>query len=170
MGRALPLSSCGCCLLTWINILIEEGLDTVVRLGNSRDSQLIMHRLATARLIVCAAPDYLRRYGEPKILSDLQYHQCLNFVMPQTGFCFNHPEALVETAIAGGGLIQLYNFLVRPAIAHAYLKPVLGAFAPLGSPIAILYPQKRYIFAKLRVFIEFMDELTVQLQQQEIAE
>lgn len=171
--------------------LIEEGLDAVVRLGNSPDSQLIMHPLATARLIVCAAPNYLSLYGEPKILSDLQYHQCLNFVMPQTGrvrdwifqqngqkveipvrgrFCFNHPEALVETAIAGGGLIQLYNFLVRPAIARAYLKPVLEAFAPPGSPIAILYPQKRYIPAKLRVFIEFMDELTAQLQQQEIVE
>lgn len=171
--------------------LIEAGVDAAVRLGSSPDSQLIMHPLGIARLVVCAAPAYLSRYGEPQTLNELQSHQCLNFVMPQTGrvrdwifqqngqraeipvlgrFSFNHPEALVETAIAGGGLIQLYNFLVQPAIARGDLKPVLEAFAPKGSPISILYPQKRYISAKLRVFIKFMDELMAKLQQQKIVE
>ncbi|MBD2060633.1 LysR family transcriptional regulator [Oculatella sp. FACHB-28] len=171
--------------------LIEAGLDAAVRLGSSPDSQLMMHPLGTARLMVCAAPAYLSRYGEPQTLDDLQSHQCLNFVMPQTGrvrdwifqqhgrrveipvagrFSFNHPEALVETAIAGGGLIQLYNFLVQPAIARGDLKPVLSAFAPIGSPISILYPQKRYVSAKLKIFIEFMDELTAKLKQQNIIE
>lgn len=171
--------------------LIEAGLDAAVRLGSSPDSQLIMHPLGTARLMVCAAPAYLSRYGEPQTLNELQSHQCLNFVMPQTGrvrdwifqqdgrkveipvsgrFSFNHPEALVETAIAGGGLIQLYNFLVQPAIARGNLKPVLSAFAPTGSPISILYPHKRYVPARLKVFVEFMDELTAKLKQQDIIE
>lgn len=171
--------------------LIETGLDAAVRLGNSPDSQLIMHPLGIARLIVCAAPAYLSRYGEPQTLDELQSHQCLNFVMPQTGrvrdwifqqngrrveisvsghFSFNYPEALVETAIAGGGLIQLYNFLVQPAIARGDLKPVLLKFAPTGSPISILYPQKRYVSARLRVFVEWMDEVTAKLKQQSIIE
>lgn len=171
--------------------LIEAGFDAAVRLGSSPDSQLIMHPLGIARLIVCAAPAYLNRYGEPQTLHELRSHQCLNFVMPQTGrvrdwifqqhgkrveipvsgrFSFNHPEALVETAIAGGGLIQLYNFLVQPAIARGDLQPVLSVFALPGSPISILYPQKRYVPAKLRVFIEYMDELIAKLKRQNILE
>ncbi|OWY63411.1 hypothetical protein B7486_53290 [cyanobacterium TDX16] len=85
-------------------------------------------------------------------------------------FWINHPEALLETAIAGGGLIQLYNFLVRPAIARKELKPVLEAFAPSGSPIAVLYPPKRHLSAKVRAFIDFMNELTTQLREQRIVE
>lgn len=171
--------------------LIEEGLDACVRVGSSPDSQLIIYPLATARLIVCAAPDYLKRYGEPETLDDLQHHNCLSFIEPQTRhirdwifhrdgqtvhiplagrFSFNHPEPLLEAAIAGVGIVQLYNFLVRPAIARGDLKPLLEPFASPSVPIAILYPQKRHLSAKVRVFLDFMTELIVQLRKQKIVE
>lgn len=171
--------------------LIEEGIDAVVRVGSGPDSRLIMHPLATARYLVCAEPGYLVRYGEPKIPEDLQQHNCLNLVLPQTGrirewifqsdsqefrmsvdgsFRFNHAEALLEAAIAGAGLIQLYNFLVGPAIARGDLKPVLESYAPPGSPISVVYPQKRHLSAKVRAFVNFMSELMAQLRQQRIVE
>ena len=171
--------------------LIEEGIDAVVRVGSGPDSRLIMQPLATARYLLCAEPGYLVRYGEPKIPEDLQQHNCLNLVLPQTGrvrdwvfqrdgqtfrlpvegsFRFNHAEALVEAAIAGAGLIQLYNFLVGPAIARGDLKPVLELYAPPGSPISVIYPQKRHLSAKVRTFVDFMSDLMARLRQQRIVE
>lgn len=171
--------------------LIEEGLDACVRVGSSPDSQLIIRPLATARLMICAAPDYLKRYGEPETPDALQHYNCLNFIEPQTRhirgwslqrdgqivhiplagrFSFNHPEPLLEAAIAGEGIVQLYNFLVRPAITRGDLKPLLEPFAPPSVPIAILYPHKRYLSAKVGVFLDFMTQLIVQLQQQQIVE
>jgi LysR family transcriptional regulator for bpeEF and oprC len=150
-----------------------------------------MRPLATARYLVCAAPSYLARYGKLITPEDLQQHSCLNLVLPQTGrvrewifqsdrqefrlsvdgsFRFNHAEALLEAAIAGAGLIQLYNFLVCPAIARGDLKPVLESYAPLGSPISVVYPQKRHLSAKVRAFVNFMSELMAQLRQQRIVE
>lgn len=171
--------------------LIEEGIDAVVRVGSGPDSRLIMQPLATARYLVCAEPGYLVRYGEPKIPEDLQQHNCLNLVLPQTGrvrdwvfqrdgqtfrlpvegsFRFNHAEALVEAAIAGAGLIQLFNYLVSPAISRGLLKPVLEHYAPPGSPISVIYPQKRHLSAKVRAFVDFMSDLMAGLRQQQIVE
>ncbi len=51
--------------------LVEEGIDATVRVGDGPDSRLIMRRLATARFVICAAPAYSARYGEPKTPEDL---------------------------------------------------------------------------------------------------
>jgi len=171
--------------------LVEEGIDAVVRIGSGPDSQLIMHRLATARLIVCAAPIYLMRYGEPKIPEDLMNHNCLTFVSLHTGRIFewsfqrhgqefhlpingnlrlSHGEALLEVALRGIGLVQLHNYLAGAAIAQGKLKPVLESYAMPGSPISVVYPQKRHLSAKVRAFVNFMSELMNQLRQNNIVE
>lgn len=171
--------------------LIEEGLDAVVRVGSSPDSNLIMRPLATARLVVCAAPEYLKRYREPQTLEDLQHHNCLNLVLPQTGqvrdwlferdgqtvrvpvdgtFWLNHAESLVEAAASGAGIIQLFNYLVFPKIASGLLKPVLENYAGAGLPISVIYPTRRHLSAKVRAFVEFMVDLMTQLRQRRIVE
>lgn len=171
--------------------LIEEGIDAVVRIGSGPDSRLIMRRLATARLVVCATPDYLKRYGEPKTPEDLKHHNCVSFVSSRTGrtaewsfqrdrqefnllvdgdFRLNHSEAMLDVAISGAGLVQVFNYIAGMAITRGELKPVLEDYAAPGSAIAVVYPQKRHLSAKVRAFVDFMNELMAQLQQQGIVE
>jgi DNA-binding transcriptional LysR family regulator len=57
--------------------LIDEGFDLAVRIGEPADSSLIARRLASARLVLCAAPAYLDRHGRPEKPSDLSRHACL---------------------------------------------------------------------------------------------
>ena len=40
------------------------------------------------------------------------------------------------------------------------VKPVLSAYAPEGAPISVLYPANRFLPAKVRVFIDFLIEIT----------
>lgn len=172
--------------------LVEEGIDATVRVGDGPENRLIMRRLAIARFIICAAPTYLARYGEPKTPKDLDDHQCLNFLSPRTGRAFdwffqqdgeafnlpidgrirfNHAESLLAAAIAGAGVIQLHNYIAGAAIACGDLKPILERYVPTtGSPIAVIYPQKRHLSAKVRAFVDFMSNLMAQLQQQGIVE
>ncbi|MGI2909313.1 hypothetical protein [Tolypothrix sp. VBCCA 56010] len=45
------------------------------------------------------------------------------------------------------------------------------AYIPeVGLPIAVLYPQKRYLWAKVRVFVEFMTELTAALKRADVVD
>ncbi len=174
-----------------ITDLIEEGIDAVVRTGIGPDNRLILHGLAKARFIVCASPRYLRRYGIPQTLEDLKHHNCISFVSPWTGRVFdwqfqqggqevrlpvegnlhlNNGEAILDVALASIGLVQVYNYIAGEAIAQGKLKPVLEKYAAPGSPISVVYPQKRHLSAKIRVFVDFMSELMEQLRQQKIVE
>jgi LysR family transcriptional regulator, regulator for bpeEF and oprC len=171
--------------------VIEEGIDAVVRIGVGPDSSLIMHGLGTARLIVCAAPNYLKRYGIPQTLEDLKHHNCISFVSPWTGrvfdwqfqddgqqisipvegnLCLNNGKSLLDVALADIGIVQVYNYIAGEAIASGKLKPVLENYVAPGSLISVVYPQKRHLSAKIRAFIDFMSELMKQLRQQKIVE
>lgn len=171
--------------------VIEEGIDVVVRIGVGPDSSLIMHGLGTARFIVCAAPNYLKRYGIPQTLEELKHHNCISFVSPWTGrvfdwqfqndgqqisipvegnLCLNNGKSLLDIALAGVGLVQVYNYIAGEAIAQGKLKPVLENYVAPGSLISVVYPQKRHLSAKIRAFIDFMSELMKQLQRQKIVE
>jgi LysR family transcriptional regulator for bpeEF and oprC len=171
--------------------VIEEGIDAVVRIGTGPDRSLIMHGVGMARFIVCATPNYLRRYGIPKTLEDLKHHNCISFVSPWTGrvfdwqfqqdgqkirlpvegnLCLNNGESILDIALAGVGLVQVYNYIAGEAIARGKLIPVLEKYVAPGSSISVIYPQKRHLSAKIRAFVDFMSELMARLRQQKIVE
>jgi LysR family transcriptional regulator, regulator for bpeEF and oprC len=162
--------------------IIEEGIDATVRVGMGSDSRLVMQALGTSYPITCAAPGYLQQAGIPTTLDEIAQHRCVNFVLPQTGreiiwkfdregtpmqlpvqsyLQFDYAEALVEAAIAGAGIIQAPKYIVAAAIEQGKLQPILTDYASKeGTVIAIVYPQKKYLSAKVRIFIDFMMNLT----------
>lgn len=171
--------------------LIEAGIDVAIRVGFSPDSSLIMQSLGTARDVVCASPQYLEKWGIPKTPDELQHHLCINHVVRQTGrirawrfqqqgklFSLNlagqlsidHAETAIAGAIAGMGIVQFYNFMVGNALSKGYLVPLLQDYAPAGVPIALMYAQKQYLSAKIKVFVAFMEELMEVLKRRCIVE
>ncbi|MEH1962501.1 MAG: LysR family transcriptional regulator [Nostoc sp.] len=172
--------------------LVEEGIDATVRIGLNSDSSLIMHHLATARYITCASPQYLAQKGMPTTLTELSQHRCVNFIYPQNRqeptwkfeqdgkaidlavdsyLRFDNSEVILEAVIQGAGVVQLPKFIAANAIARGDLQPILQSYATqVGLPIAVLYPQKRYLLVKVRVFVEFMTELVTALKRTDVVD
>ncbi len=112
---------------------IAEGYDLAIRGRQFADSNLIARQLEQAELIVVASPEYLKQFGTPQSLEDLQHHQCIQFVLPSTGknvpWLFNSNQQLIEYQSAGNirclddilgtvtlakhsaGLLQTYRFI-----------------------------------------------------------
>jgi LysR family transcriptional regulator for bpeEF and oprC len=68
-------------------------------------------------------------------------------------------------------VIQLPKFIAAKALARGDLQSILQSYAPhTGLAIAMLYPQKRYLSAKVRVFVEFMPELRAALKRVSIVD
>jgi DNA-binding transcriptional LysR family regulator len=154
---------------------LEEGVDVTVRIGALPDSSLIARRLAPARLVLAAAPSYLKQHGTPQAPEDLGQHACLTYghmaaaqrwtltrdgasvtVPVASRLCSNNGDVLRSAALAGIGITSLPTFLIGPDIAAGRLEVVLpeARLAPLG--IFALYAPNRYLAAKTRVFIDFL--------------
>lgn len=57
--------------------LVEQGFDASIRFGEIPDARLTARLLAPNKRILCAAPSYLKRAGEPTQPGELQRHPCL---------------------------------------------------------------------------------------------
>jgi LysR family transcriptional regulator for bpeEF and oprC len=156
---------------------VAEGLDILVRIGDPGDSTLIGRKLATSYLTVCAAPAYLRRRGTPRTPADLARHDCLSYLregrpapwrfasaaggqdVAVTGrYHANDAELLRACAIAGHGVVMVFDFLVRDAIAAGQLVPLLADHPSIAWPIHALYPRNRHLVPKVAVVLDHLAE------------
>ncbi|MBB2962031.1 DNA-binding transcriptional LysR family regulator [Methylobacterium sp. R2-1] len=149
--------------------LIEEGWDLAVRIGTLADSNLIARRLASSRIVVCAAPSYLDRHGTPRAPEALKDHNCLGYTLSDSsGWRFGvqaypvsgtlrapNGAALVAAAVAGLGLVYQPTFLVAEALRAGRLVALdLGAPCPTLPIHALMPPGRRP--AKTRAFVDFL--------------
>ncbi len=156
---------------------LEEGVDVTVRIGELPDSSLIARRLAPARRVLAASPEYLTQNGVPRSPEDLAAHRCLTygqmaavhrwtlqhgdktFSVPITSnLCSNNGDVLRAAALKGNGITNLPTFIVGPDIKSKRLKLVLPDTPPTELGIYALYAPNRYLAAKTRVFIDFLVE------------
>lgn len=142
--------------------VVESGFDLVVRVTRLTDSSLIAKKLASTRLVVCGAPDYLERRGRPQSPAELAFHSCLHyslvpfaaewrfrgpdgpFVVPaRSGFSSGDGTVLREAARAGLGLAVLPWFMVASAVARGDLETVLDGARRAQVGIHALYAHKK---------------------------
>jgi DNA-binding transcriptional LysR family regulator len=156
--------------------LAEEGWDLAIRIGNLRNSSLIARRIAPCRVVVCAAPSYLKARGTPQTVASLTEHNCLGYTLSQTSidrWVFgaraevnvqvsgnlraNNGEALRMAAIAGQGVIYQPTFIVADELRAGTLV-ALSLDQPtveLGGIYAVFLPD-RHPPAKVRAFVDFI--------------
>ncbi|MEL6385237.1 MAG: LysR family transcriptional regulator [Cyanobacteria bacterium J06626_18] len=159
--------------------LIQEGYDAVVRIGELKDSNLLIQPLATLYLATYASPEYLAKYGEPQIPEDLLHHNCLSYTYQPSGklaewqfecdgkrvslavagnFYSNDPVASIDATVAGIGIHQAADFSVAHHLKAGTLRSILTHYSTTGLPVSLLYPPTRHLAAKVHVFAEFMKE------------
>ncbi len=155
--------------------LVNEGIDCTVRIGELADSSLVSVRLGDMRRMVVASPAYLERHGAPRTLADLAHHECFS-LGPQRGWSFrdleqpgktviikvtgrlecNDGAVLHEWALAGRGLAWRSLWEVGDDVRAGRLVPVLEDYAapPLG--IYAVFPQRRQLPLRVRLFIDLL--------------
>ncbi|MEO8606071.1 MAG: LysR family transcriptional regulator, partial [bacterium] len=158
--------------------LVAERFDCAVRIADLPDSTLVARRLAPARRVVCAAPDYLARRGTPRTPDELRQHDCLDYsyLAAPGGWPFrrgravhrvavrgplvsNNGEALRAAAIAGMGIALLPTFIVGDDLRAGALVALLTAHDSWDAAIYAIYPPTRHVPPKLRAFIDFLAAL-----------
>ncbi|MDD3765291.1 MAG: LysR substrate-binding domain-containing protein [Nevskiales bacterium] len=157
--------------------LIDEGFDLAIRLGTLRDSSLMYRRLARMRIVVCAAPGYLRKHGRPQHPQDVAGHECLlNAGLPDphrwrfvdqgqtvevrvTGRVqANAPLALAHLARRGLGLARCPYYSIEPFLRSGELVSLLEAYERDDGGVFAVYPPNRHLAARVRGLISYLQE------------
>lgn len=152
--------------------LIREGFDLAVRHGMPDDPDLVVRRIASRRMIVCAAPDYITRHGKPERPGDLSGHICLAAsrdwafvergkpvtVRIESRWSSNNGVALAGAARAGLGITRLADTYVTSNLTAGDLVSLLQDFEVELQPTVLVYPSRDRMPVRLRTLIAYLSE------------
>ncbi|KXG85945.1 LysR family transcriptional regulator [Agrobacterium bohemicum] len=161
--------------------ILAAGCDAGIRYDERLQQDMIavpigprIQRFATA-----ASPAYLEKFGRPDHPRDLLNHACIrgrfaSGVIPPWEFERDGEVLLIEAdgplivriggatdlavdaAIAGSGIIMLFEDWLRPYFDNGALVPVLEPWWQSFSGPFLYYPGRRLVPAPLRAFIDFV--------------
>lgn len=167
--------------------LAAEGFDCAVRVGEMPDSSLVSVRLADNRRLCVAAPSYLKRHGAPKTPQDLARFDCLTLSSDASqtrGWAFSLPqpagievvhlkpggplscsdgEVLFDWCLAGYGVAWRSTWEVQAEVAAGLLVPVLEPFAAPANGIYAVFPQRKHLPLRLRLWIDYLKQQFAQM-------
>ncbi|WP_062014163.1 LysR family transcriptional regulator [Aureimonas sp. AU4] len=157
--------------------LVEEGFDVAIRMTRLTDSAMIARRLGSLEFAICATPDFLARHGTPAHPHDIAHMPAVidsnakalynwTFQDPRTGspipinvsgrFSANSPYTVRAATLAGLGVALIPEFIVRDDIAQGRLVALLDDFVPKDAGIYAVFPHRRHLPARTRVFVDFL--------------
>jgi DNA-binding transcriptional LysR family regulator len=158
--------------------LVAGGFDLAIRIGSLPDSSLVARRFAESEMLACAAPSYLAAHGRPADPAALGQLDRLAFnraasagdwsftdrsgrshkVEGPVRFLADNMQMLTAAALAGAGIVYGPAFVFREHLASGTLEKVLPDYATQTLGIHAVYPSARLVSAKVRRFIELLEE------------
>ncbi len=156
--------------------MVEDGFDVAIRISRLEDSMLIAKKLAGFRLVLCATPQFVEKYGTPKRPKDLADYPCVvdTNVKQRNNWSFvdkkgkeqsiavkgvievNSPEVARRAALAGIGVTLVPEFSIENELEDGRLISLLEDQLPTGGGIYAVYPHRRHVPTKVRVFVDFL--------------
>jgi DNA-binding transcriptional LysR family regulator len=70
----------------------------------------------------------------------------------------NNGDVLKDAAIHDQGIALLPTFIVGDALQEGELRTVLPDYAPPGITLCALYPRHRHLSAKVRLFVDMLED------------
>jgi DNA-binding transcriptional LysR family regulator len=160
--------------------LIREGFDCVLRIGALRDSGLVARRLGTLSMVNLASHAYLRKYGTPRRLEELDRHFVVHyspkfgaktpsFEYPEGGryrerpmrnlVTVNNTDAYSAACLAGLGIIQVPRKGVGGSLASGALVEILPELTCEPMPVSLLLGHARYVAKRVRAMMSWLAEV-----------
>jgi DNA-binding transcriptional LysR family regulator len=164
--------------------MLATGCDAGIRYDERLEQDMIAIPIGPRhqRFATAASPAYLDRRGRPQHPRDLLDHACLRGRFTSgamTAWEFERDgevvkveptgplivrvgaatDLAVDAAVAGSGVIQLFEEWLRPYLDSGALEAVLEPWWQRFSGPLLYYPGRRYLPAPLRAFVDFISSV-----------
>ncbi len=155
--------------------MVADGVDIAIRGGSVPDAGFVARRACKLPLTLVASPDYLARAGVPVTPADLDRHRCIQFrssngseapwafrvngrqlvISPRPALVANDSDAVVELALAGGGVAQCGLYHALPHLRAGRLRLLLpDTHDPGAREFVVVYPHRQFLAPRVRVVID----------------
>jgi LysR family transcriptional regulator, transcriptional activator for dmlA len=160
--------------------LTDDAFDVCIRFGEPPDSRVIARRLAPNRRLMCAAPAYLKRQGQPQVPADLLRHACIGIrqgdeaygtwrlstgkgarrrtetVKTRGSLTTNDGEIAVNWALDGHGILMRAEWDIERHLRSGRLVQVLPQWETPEADIYAVYPQRLQLSTRVQAFVELL--------------
>lgn len=161
--------------------VLAAGCDAGIRYDERLENDMVAVPIGprVQRFAAAASPAYLDARGRPEHPRDLLRHACLRGQFPSGAmppWDFEREgervrvdpsgpllvrlgaaaDLAVDAAVAGTGIVYMFEEWLRPHLRSGALEPVLQAWWPSFSGPFLYYPGRRFVPAPLRAFIDFV--------------
>lgn len=157
--------------------LLTDDVDVALRVGARTSSSLRSRVLLRPRWVTVAAPGVVGRLGAPATPAELARHNCVRFTgpggkpspwwfaadggepeafMPDGNFIVDSGTALVDAAIAGAGVVQVFDFMAAAALRDGRLVELLSRYGCVGPPIHVVTTPERGRAGAVRAVVDFV--------------
>jgi DNA-binding transcriptional LysR family regulator len=161
--------------------VLAAGCDAGIRYDERLEQDMIAVPIGprVQRFAAAASPAYLAHRGHPEHPRDLLDHACLRGRFPSGSMpaweferdgevvvvdpvgpmivrIGGGTDLLVDVAVAGTGIVCLFEDWLRPFFDRGDLEPVLEPWWPSFPGPFLYYPGRRLVPAPLRAFIDFI--------------
>ena len=153
--------------------LVEEGIYLALRVGALSDSSLIGRRIAEVRLRLFASTQYLTEHGIPESPDDLKQHKCIGTLLNTQGWPFsnwndgqpvhldfrlraNSLSFCKEMMLKDLGVVRLPESFCIDQVEAGTVQEILSEYTTPLVEIHALYPSRRHLNAKVRLFLDHM--------------
>jgi DNA-binding transcriptional LysR family regulator len=155
--------------------LAENEHDLAIRTGDLDDKAgVIARRIARQRMVICAAPSYLKKHGRPRSIDDLHAHDAIVYrrsgrirpwlfprkdqpdaeILPASRIRLDDLDAIADAAAFGMGVAWLPYWLVRERIQAGALIVLLPEQAGFLYDAYALWLQTPHLPLKVRFAID----------------
>ncbi len=155
---------------------IERGFDVAVHTTPVRNSNLVARKIANLRWLLCAAPAYLKKHGEPQQPRELARHRCLVHinsdpsdrvwrlgggngqvsVKVQGPFASNSVLMLRKAALAALGIAIVPLYCVKEDLKSGALREILSSFPIPVHPLSLVFSPGKPTPQKIRSLGDFL--------------
>lgn len=165
--------------------LLGEGFDVALRMGQlPDDASLAARRLAVFSFGLYAAPSYLAEHGDPQHPDDLVRYEAVHLLMangeaatwtlsqgderwqgsPPGRVSANAPELLIKLACAGAGIAAVPDHFAAAEVRRGALRRVLPGWCLPSHTAWAVFPERKLMPVKTRVFIDMLQTALAQVQ------
>jgi DNA-binding transcriptional LysR family regulator len=161
--------------------VLAAGCDAGIRYEERLEQDMVAVPIGprVQRMAAAASPAYLQLQGHPQHPRELLAHRCMrgrfasgatvDWMFERDGEAVRiepsgpllvqiggATDLAVDAAVAGLGIVYLFEEWLRPHLNRGMLEPVLESWWPSFNGPYLYYPGRRLVPAPLRAFVDFI--------------